>query len=72
MAPMTRCFANHETGVVGTDVVEYYRKRAADEVGLIITEGIVISPRAKGNPGVPRNLYARTNRFVEACYRGST
>ena len=28
MAPMTRCFANNETGVVGTDVVEYYQKRA--------------------------------------------
>lgn len=53
MAPMTRCFANNETGVVGTDVVEYYQKRAADGIGLIITEGIVISPRAKGNPGVP-------------------
>ncbi|MGF9966130.1 alkene reductase [Bacillus rhizoplanae] len=53
MAPMTRCFANDETGVVGADVAEYYRKRAADGVGLIITEGIVISPRAKGNPGVP-------------------
>lgn len=47
MAPMTRCFADNETGVVGADVVEYYRKRAADGIGLIITEGIVISPRAK-------------------------
>ncbi len=28
MAPMTRCFADNETGVVGADVVEYYRKRA--------------------------------------------
>ena len=53
MAPMTRCFADNETGAVGADVVEYYRKRAADGVGLIITEGIVISARAKGNPGVP-------------------
>ena len=58
MAPMTRCFADDETGVVGADVVEYYRKRAADGVGLIITEGIVISPRAKGNPGVP-GIYTR-------------
>ena len=49
MAPMTRCFADNETGAVGADVVEYYRKRAADGIGLIITEGIVISPRAKGN-----------------------
>ncbi|MDM5189294.1 alkene reductase [Bacillus sp. DX4.1] len=58
MAPMTRCFADYETGVVGPDVVEYYRKRAADGVGLIITEGIVISPRAKGNQGVP-GLYTQ-------------
>jgi N-ethylmaleimide reductase len=53
MAPMTRTFADVQTGVVGHDVVEYYRKRAADGVGLIITEGIVISPRAKGTKGVP-------------------
>ncbi|KLH96666.1 oxidoreductase [Brevibacillus formosus] len=53
MAPMTRTFADDQTGVVGPDVVEYYRKRAADGVGLIITEGVVISPRAKGTKGVP-------------------
>ncbi|MDE5414204.1 alkene reductase [Alkalihalobacillus sp. MEB203] len=58
MAPMTRCFADNETGVVGSDVVEYYRKRAADGIGLIITEGIVVSPRGKGNPGVP-GLYSQ-------------
>ncbi len=54
MAPMTRCFADSETGVVGADVVEYYRKRAADSIGLAIAEGIVISPRAKGTrvPGM--------------------
>lgn len=45
MAPMTRCFADDQTGVVGPDVVEYYRKRAADGIGLIITEGTVISPQ---------------------------
>lgn len=53
MAPMTRSFANNETGVVNDLTVEYYRKRAQDGIGLIITEGVVISPRAKGNPGVP-------------------
>ncbi len=53
MAPMTRCFADRETGVVGLDVVEYYRTRAADGVGLIISEGITISPRAKGTIGLP-------------------
>ena len=36
MAPMTRCFADNETGVVGADVVEYYRKRAADGIGLVL------------------------------------
>ncbi|MGE7904436.1 alkene reductase [Peribacillus sp. NPDC094092] len=53
MAPMTRAFADNETGVVNDLTVEYYRKRAQDGIGLIITEGVVISPRAKGNPGVP-------------------
>jgi 2,4-dienoyl-CoA reductase-like NADH-dependent reductase (Old Yellow Enzyme family) len=57
MAPMTRCFADDQSGVVGPDVVEYYRKRAADGIGLIITEGTVISPQGKGNPGVP-GLYS--------------
>ena len=47
MAPMTRCFADPETGVVGQDVVDYYRRRAKDGIGLIISEGIVISERAK-------------------------
>lgn len=63
MAPMTRCFADDQTGVVGEDVVEYYRRRAADGIGLIITEGVVISPRAKGNPGVP-GIY--TNEQIHA------
>ena len=52
MAPMTRCFADNETGVVGADVgvlqktccgwnwTNYYRRNCH-------------SPRAKGNPGVP-------------------
>ncbi|MFD0693513.1 alkene reductase [Paenibacillus sp. GCM10027628] len=53
MAPMTRSFADNQSGVVGPDVVEYYRKRAADGVGLIITEGINPSPRAKGTFGIP-------------------
>ncbi|WP_413058885.1 alkene reductase [Sporosarcina sp. 179-K 3D1 HS] len=58
MAPMTRSFADNETGVVGPDVVEYYRRRAADGIGLIITEGINPSPRAKGTFGVP-GLYTQ-------------
>ena len=48
MAPMTRCFADNETGAVGADVVEYYRKRAADGVGLIITEESSLAQEQKG------------------------
>ena len=53
MAPMTRCFADDRTGVVGNDVVEYYRKRAADGIGLIITEGIIVSSSGKGTFNLP-------------------
>lgn len=58
MAPMTRSFADDHTGVVRRDVVEYYRRRAADGIGLIITEGINPSPRAKGTFGIP-GLYTK-------------
>ena len=53
MAPMTRCFADPETGIVGQDVVDYYRRRAKDGIGLIISEGIVISERAKVSTSSP-------------------
>lgn len=73
MAPMTRCFADARTGVVGPDVVEYYRKRAAVGVGLIISEGIIIDPRGKGTIGVP-GLYneeqiASWRAVTEAVHR---
>jgi N-ethylmaleimide reductase len=58
MAPMTRGFANDTTGTVGEDVVAYYRRRAQDGIGLIITEGITPSPRGKGTFGVP-GLYTK-------------
>lgn len=63
MAPMTRGFADDKTGAVGADVVEYYRQRAVDGIGLIITEGINPSPRAKGTLGIP-GLY--TPEQIEA------
>lgn len=53
MAPMTRSFADDIAGTVGEDVVAYYRRRAQDGIGLIITEGITPSPRGKGTFGVP-------------------
>ena len=52
MAPMTRCFADNETGAVGADVVEYYRKRAADEVGLVLQKELSLV-KSERNPGVP-------------------
>jgi 2,4-dienoyl-CoA reductase-like NADH-dependent reductase (Old Yellow Enzyme family) len=66
MAPMTRCYADERSGTVGDDVVKYYRKRAADGIGLIITEGITISPRGKGTFNLP-GLY--TKQQVESWKR---
>ncbi|NGM84588.1 NADH:flavin oxidoreductase [Paenibacillus sp. 7124] len=52
MAPMTRSFS--PTGVPGPDVAGYYRRRAENGVGLIITEGTVINhPAAAADSGVP-------------------
>ena len=52
MAPMTRSFSPE--GVPGADVAEYYRKRAAGGVGLILSEGTAIArPSAKNDPRVP-------------------
>ena len=47
MAPMTRNFS--PGGIPGDDVAAYYRRRAAAEMGLIITEGIGVDhPSALG------------------------
>ena len=52
MAPMTRSFS--PGGVPGEDVVAYYRRRAENAVGLIITEGTMINhPAATNDPRVP-------------------
>lgn len=52
MAPMTRM--RSPGGVPGQDVADYYRRRAENDVGLIITEGTVIDhPAANGYPQVP-------------------
>jgi 2,4-dienoyl-CoA reductase-like NADH-dependent reductase (Old Yellow Enzyme family) len=53
MAPMTRSFS--PGGVPGPDVAAYYRRRAENNVGLIITEGTLVAHPAAGNdPNVPR------------------
>jgi 2,4-dienoyl-CoA reductase-like NADH-dependent reductase (Old Yellow Enzyme family) len=53
MAPMTRSFS--PGGVPNSKVIEYYRRRAAAGVGLIITEGTTVGHKAaNGYPNVPR------------------
>lgn len=52
LAPMTRRMA--PGGVPGQDVADYYARRAAADVGLIITEGLWIDhPSASNASGVP-------------------
>ena len=52
MAPMTR--AHSPQGIPTADVASYYRRRAENEVGLIITEGTVVErPAAASDPSVP-------------------
>lgn len=47
MAPMTRSFA--PAGIPGVGVEDYYRRRAENDVGLIVTEGIGVDhPSAIG------------------------
>ncbi|MDU2063674.1 MAG: NADH:flavin oxidoreductase [Sporomusaceae bacterium] len=52
MAPMTRGFS--PKGIPGADVAAYYRRRAENETGLIITEGTLINhPAAAEGLGRP-------------------
>ncbi|MFJ6620729.1 NADH:flavin oxidoreductase [Kitasatospora sp. NPDC091335] len=52
MAPMTRM--KSPGGVPGPDVAEYYARRAAHQVGLIVTEGTYVDrPAARAYDGVP-------------------
>ncbi|WP_391558412.1 NADH:flavin oxidoreductase [Robertmurraya sp.] len=52
MAPMTRQYS--PDGVPGMDVAEYYRRRAENGVGLIVTEGTVINhPDSSNQMNVP-------------------
>lgn len=52
MAPMTRSFSPN--GIPGEDVAAYYRRRAENDVGLILSEGTAIDrAAAKNDPMVP-------------------
>ncbi len=71
MAPMTRAASpNH---IPNDDVVEYYRRRAAGGVGLIITEGTTINHKAaNGYAQVPafhgEEALAGWRKVVEAVH----
>ncbi len=55
MAPMTR--SKSPGGVPGEDVADYYARRAASDVGLIVTEGTTVRRGGASNdPNVP-NLH---------------
>ncbi|MDF2634032.1 MAG: dehydrogenase [Pelosinus sp.] len=62
MAPMTRGFSPN--GIPGPDVVGYYRRRAENEIGLIITEGTLIN-----HPAAAEGL-GRPNFHGEAALNG--
>ncbi|TDE32799.1 12-oxophytodienoate reductase, partial [Antarcticimicrobium sediminis] len=52
MAPMTRNMAPE--GIPGQAQVGYYKRRAAANVGLILTEGTVVDrPASRNLPGIP-------------------
>ena len=52
MAPMTR--SQSPGNIPGENVAAYYRRRAENKVGLIITEGTVVDPATgHGYPDVP-------------------
>ncbi len=62
MAPMTRQFS--PGGVPGSNVADYYRRRAENQVGLIVTEGTVVDhPDAANQDNVP-------HFYGEAALRG--
>jgi 2,4-dienoyl-CoA reductase-like NADH-dependent reductase (Old Yellow Enzyme family) len=53
MAPMTRSFS--PGGIATPDVAAYYRRRAENQVGLIVTEGTGVNrPASLNDPNIPR------------------
>ena len=70
MAPMTRNFS--PGGIPNQAVVDYYARRAAGGVGLILTEGTVVErPASKNEANIP-NFYGEAlpawGRVVEAVH----
>jgi len=70
MAPMTRGFSDQ--GLPTQAMADYYRRRAEGGVGLIVTEGTVVSrPAAKNRPGIPHihgDALTGWKRIVDAVH----
>ncbi len=67
MAPMTR--NRSPGGVPGPDVAAYYRRRAENDVALIVTEGVAVAhPSAVGDAGLAE--FAVPEMFGEAALEG--
>lgn len=72
MAPMTRQFS--PDGVPGQNVVDYYRRRAEGDVGLIITEGTTVNHKAASFDSKIPNFYAEDalegwSKVVDAVHK---
>ena len=71
MAPMTRSFSPGH--VPGKDVATYYKKRAAADVGLIVSEGVGVErPASLNDPNVPHfhgaQALAGWKRVIDAVH----
>ena len=71
MAPMTRGMA--PDGIPGPENAAYYARRAAHEVGLILSEGTVIDrPASRNLPGIPffhgEEALSGWNRVIAAVH----
>ncbi|MEO0465992.1 MAG: NADH:flavin oxidoreductase [Pseudomonadota bacterium] len=59
MAPMTRAFS--PDGVPGENVADYYARRAAADVGLLITEGTTVDRGGASNNSAYPNFHAEAS-----------
>ena len=70
MAPMTRQFS--PDGIPDDNVLQYYKRRAEHDVGLIITEGTTVNHKAASNevriPGFHGKALDGWHKIVEAVH----
>jgi 2,4-dienoyl-CoA reductase-like NADH-dependent reductase (Old Yellow Enzyme family) len=70
MAPMTR--AQSDNGVPTQKIADYYGRRAASEVGLILSEGTVINRPGSKICRISRILWNRSFKRLEKRNRYRT